>query len=259
MTHVAAGALFSIVLFVVMLGLIELGRRTGVHEREQDPTSTVGTGAVESAVFALLGLMIAFTFSGAASRFEGRRTYIVEETNAIGTAWLRIDVTPASDQPALRALFRDYLDARFEAYRSFPDMEAVAAALARANALQGEIWTAANRAVRSPEAAPGAAVLLLPALNEMFDIATTRTLATREHPPVAIYGLLFLLASAAAFFAGFGIVGRVYPTVHAVGFAAIVSATVYLTIDLEYPRQGLIRVDAFDQALVELRQSMDAP
>lgn len=257
MTQVGLGALYSVVLFVVMLWLLHVGHRAGLRAREQDAGAAAGTNAVDGAVFALLGLMIAFTFSGAASRFDGRRTYITHETNAIGTAWLRIDVAPPAEQPALRALLRDYLDARFSAYQRVPDLRAAFAELERANALQAEIWAAANRAVRSPEAAPGASVLLLPALNEMFDIATTRTLAIREHPPVAIYGLLFLLASAGAFFAGFGIVGRVYPRLHAVGFAAIVSATVYLTIDLEYPRQGLIRVDDFDQALMDLRRTMD--
>jgi len=62
---------------------------------------------------------------------------------------------------------------------------------------------------------------------------------------------------AAAFFAGFGMAGRkVFPMLHAVGFATIVAGTVYVTIDLEYPRQGLVRVDEFDRALVEVRATM---
>jgi hypothetical protein len=40
------------------------------------------------------------------------------------------------------------------------------------------------------------------------------------------------------------------------GFAAIMAASVYVILDLEFPRLGLIRVDAFDQALVELGESM---
>jgi len=59
-----------------------------------------GTGTIEGAVFALLGLLIAFTFSGAAARFEDRRALIIEETNDIGTAYLRLDLLPASAQPA---------------------------------------------------------------------------------------------------------------------------------------------------------------
>jgi hypothetical protein len=41
---------------------------------------------------------------------------------------------------------------------------------------------------------------------------------------------------------------------HLAGFALILSASFHVILDLEYPRQGLIRVDAFDQALVDLRQ-----
>ena len=139
MTQVGFGAIYSVVLFVVMLWLLHVGHRAGLRAREQDAAAAAGTSAVDGAVFALLGLMIAFTFSGAASRFDGRRTHITHETNAIGTAWLRIDVAPPAEQPALRTLFRDYLDARFSAYQRVPDLRAAFAELERANALQAEI------------------------------------------------------------------------------------------------------------------------
>ena len=98
---------------------------------------------MDGAVFALLGLLVAFTFSGAASRFDARRHLIVEETNAIGTAYLRLDLLPASAQPALRDLFRRYLDSRLEVYRKLPDLDAAKAELARSTQLQGEIWSQA--------------------------------------------------------------------------------------------------------------------
>ena len=62
-------------------------------------------------------LLVAFTFSGAAARFDTRRQLIVEETNAIGTASLRLDLLPAAVQPPLRAHFRQYVAARLEVYR----------------------------------------------------------------------------------------------------------------------------------------------
>jgi len=74
-------------LFLGMLLFLEIGRRIGVRRRkEQAGTGAEGVGAVDGAVFALLGLLIAFTFSGAAARFDTRRQLIVEETNDIGTA-----------------------------------------------------------------------------------------------------------------------------------------------------------------------------
>ena len=72
-------ALLCLGLFVAMLVLLEVGRRVGARRLAQDPEGAeAGVGTVESAVFALLGLLIAFTFSGAATRFDARRELIVE-------------------------------------------------------------------------------------------------------------------------------------------------------------------------------------
>ncbi len=37
-----------------------------------------------------------------------------------------------------------------------------------------------------------------------------------------------------------------------IGFAALVAITVYVIMDIEYPRLGLIRVDDADRALLQL-------
>lgn len=87
----------GLIVFASILLAMEIGRRAGSWTRKRDPAgATSGTGAVEAAVFGLMGLMIAFTFSGAASRFDSRRQLIVEEANKIGTAYLRIELLPAS-------------------------------------------------------------------------------------------------------------------------------------------------------------------
>jgi hypothetical protein len=245
-------------LFVAILGMLELGRRIGARRLAQDPAGArAGIGAVDGAVFGLLGLLIAFTFSGAAARFEARRNLVTEEANAIGTAWLRIDVLPAEAQPALRDLFRRYLDSRIAAYRKVPDMDAALEELGRSVALQGEIWTAAVAAGQAAPA-PAATMLLLPALNQMIDITTTRLVATQSHPPFVIFGMLMLLAMAGGLLAGYGMgesKGRNW--LHIAGFALTMALAVYVILDLEYPRLGLIRIDSADQVLVDLRQTFD--
>ena len=222
-----------------------------------DPAGAqAGTGAVEGAVFALVGLLIAFTFSGAASRFDARRDLIVAETNAVGTAWLRLDLLPATNRPSATASLQ-YLDARLAVYRKLPDMEAAQAELTKATALQTTIWAQALAAGQREGASPDAIKLLLPALNDMFDITTTRTMAAQIHPPVVIYGMLIALALASALLAGYGMASsKSRSWLHILGFAAVMAVAVYVIIDLEFPRLGLIRVDTFDQALVELRASM---
>jgi hypothetical protein len=99
---------------------------------------------------------------------------------------------------------------------------------------------------------------MLPALNAMFDIVTTRTMAARTHPPGVVFGMLALLAGMAAFMAGNGMSGtKIRSWLHIIAFATVLAVTVYVIMDMEYPRVGLIRVDDFDEALVNLRRSMN--
>lgn len=258
MSYTFYTAIITIILFVGMLACLEVGRRVGIRRLADDPDGAqAGTGPIDGAVYALLGLLVAFTFSGAATRFDERRNLIVQETNDIGTAYLRIDLFPAAAQPAMRDLFRRYVETRLEVYRKFPDADAVQEALARSNGLQGEIWSQAVAAGKADAAPQAATMLMLPALNAMFDITTTRTMATQMHPPIAIFALLFGLALASAVLAGYGMAGsRTRSWIHLIGYAAVMAVAVNIIIDLEYPRLGLIRVDSFDQALVDLRAGM---
>ena len=258
MDHGIYVLLFALGLFLGMLVLLEVGRRIGARRLAEDPTGAeAGVGSVEGAVFALLGLLIAFTFAGAASRFDTRRQLIIEETNDIGTAYLRLDLLPVDAQPALREKFRAYVDTRLEIYRKIPDMAAAKEEMAKANRLQLEIWRQSVAASRAQGAAAAAPMLLLPALNAMIDITTTRTMAAQIHPPVVIFALLFGLALASSLLVGYGMASsKARNWLHMLGLAFVMAVSVYVILDIEYPRLGFIRVDSFDQALVELRESM---
>jgi hypothetical protein len=242
-------------LFAGMLVANELGRRLGERALARDATPAKGIGPLEAAVFGLFGLLLAFTFGGGAERIAVRRQLIVSEANAVGTAYLRLDLLPAAEQPALRELFRSYVDARLTTYRLLPDLRAAEAELARSLTLQSEIW---NRGVAGCGGTAPCAQLLLPALNEMIDIVTTRTVAARTHTPVVIYGLLFVLALVCSLLAGYSQAGggRGQSRLYVLGFTTITVLTIAVILDMEYPRIGLIRLDAWDQLLVDVRQSM---
>jgi hypothetical protein len=246
-------------LFVGVLVFLEAGRRIGRRRiASEGAEGGAGFGSVEGAIFGLMGLIIAFTFSGAAGRFDDRRHLVTQEANAIGTAWLRIDLVPAEAQAKLRDLFRRYLDSRLETYRKATQAELAMAEFARSATLQQDIWRVAAAACRDPGAAPGAPLLLLPALNEMIDITTTRLMATRIHPPGIIFAMLVVLTLAGALLAGHAMASHPrWSWIHALALATVMSATIYIIIDIEYPRLGFIRVDAADEVLVDLRKSMD--
>ena len=120
------------VLFLGMLAMNEAGRRIGLARIARDPSGlSSGGGAAEAAVFGLLGLLIAFTFSGAAERFQARKQLITQEANAIGTAYLRLDLVAAGAQPEMRDLLRRYLEVRIKTYSDVSDVEATAATRSR--------------------------------------------------------------------------------------------------------------------------------
>ncbi|MDO8938155.1 MAG: hypothetical protein Q7U98_03230 [Methylicorpusculum sp.] len=248
----------SLGLFLGMLLAIEVGRHLGARGVDEGQKSDKqSAGLIDGAIFGLMGLLIAFTFSGAASRLDHRRNLVMNEANAIGTAYLRLNLLPTESQPPLRDLFRQYLDARLDVFQKLPDMVAAEASLVRANNLQSQIWPMAVKACQASGSVP-ATTLLLSALNEMFDSATLRTMTSRVmHPPVVIFIMLFALALFSSLMAGYSMgSSRDSNRFHVVGFAAIIAVTVYVILDIEYPRAGLIRVDAVDQVLVELRNSM---
>lgn len=99
---------------------------------------------------------------------------------------------------------------------------------------------------------------MLPPFNELFDLTTTRIQTAYQHPPVAIYLMLALLVLVSGLFSGFGMAKAKHQSwLHLVGFSAVLALAVYLILDLEYPRLGLIRVTSSDQVLVELRATME--
>src|ERR1700745_453031 len=124
--------LFALLLFLGMLTLLEIGRRLGVSRRARESEGERSNlGTIEGAVFALFGLVMAFSFSGAASRFNEKRMLIAEEANTIETAYLRLQLVSTSAQPQLQELFRRYVDSRLETYRLLPDMQAAEKEMAK--------------------------------------------------------------------------------------------------------------------------------
>jgi hypothetical protein len=246
--------------FAAMVASLEIGFRYGLRRSAKHPEEgDEGTGTIEAAVFALFGLILAFSFSGAMSRLDDRRAMIVQEVNAIGTAYLRIDLLPEADQPALRELFRKYVDSRIAVFEDNTTFEGVLAEIDRGTAIQNEIWAKAVASVNSDNTMLPPRTLVIPALNDMIDITTTRKVAMFTHLPDLILWLLIAISLISALLAGYAMSKRrkgVRSWFHALLYAVVVSLTMYIVLDLEFPRAGLIRLHEIDRAMLELRDSM---
>jgi hypothetical protein len=233
-------------LLPAMIVLQQLGHGLRLR-RKTAPQSS----AIEGAVFALFGLLLAFTFSGAVARYDVHRELVIDECNAIETAYLRLDLLPPQSQPQLRQLFRDYVDSRLHLYERTPGE-----ILPATEQLQREIWQKSVAQVAAPGANPDAAKLLLPALNNMIDITATRQNAFHMHPPEIIFILLFILSGGSAFLAGYGMNTERRSWLYTIAFAFAVTLTIYATLEIEYPSKGLIRLTNTDETFLQVRDSM---
>jgi hypothetical protein len=236
----------ALLLFPAMILLLELGRRLRRRRAVAE-----GSSAIEGSIFGLFGLLLAFTFSGAISRYDNHRLLLTQEVNDIGSAYLDLDLLPSKSQPELRQLFRDYTDSRLHLFD--PVGVEISPETAR---LQRAIWQRATLASSSPGASPDATKLLLPAINEMIDITSTRQNAFNMHPPAVVYWLLFAFSGGSALMAGYSMKPGPSDWVYSMALALAVTLTVYTILDVEHPRHGLIHLRDRDQALISLRDSM---
>lgn len=258
LTHI--GIIFAVGLFVMMLLCLELGRRVGGwHSTAEVRHITASINLTETAMFALMGLLIAFTFAGANAKFDLRRQLIVDETNAIHTAYLRIDLLPATSQPSLRESFHQYVDARVKVYQAMPDIPLAEMEVEKSSQIQKKLWGQAVAACKQ-EPSPAVCMLVLPAINNMIDLATSRIAITKLHPPFVIFALLVGLALISSFLTGYSMARyKERSVIHVFLYAALIAITVYVVIDIEYPRLGLglVQLHSFDELLSNLKIYMN--
>src|SRR5579862_5242710 len=162
----AVSILVMCALIAGVLASVEAGHRIRIRRRLHHPdAANVVHPTIEASVFGLMGLLVSFTFYGAATRFEARRNLIVHEDNAISTAYLRLDLLPPDRQSELREDFRTYLRSRLAIYEQIPDIKAATVALDRSRALQNIIWKKAVDALK--DSGPTDKSLVLTSINQM--------------------------------------------------------------------------------------------
>lgn len=232
-----------LLLLVLVVGAIvsaELGYRAGRIAGPRGEDFDGQLGVVRGAIFALVAFLIGFAFSGSASRYVDRLDIIVKEANALGTAWLRADTLPQPARSALKEALREYTSDRLAMLES-EDLRDILPRLARVPPLQDRMWKAG---LDGTAGNPQLALLVLPALNDVIDLHTIHLSAARRHIPPPI--MVALLASAALSLAvaafGNGQLGRRHAVLN-LAYGLVLSIALWMTIDLDYPRYGLIRVN----------------
>ncbi len=239
-------------LLIGFLIILQIGARsaksTGAHGESQ------GSTAVENAVFALVAFFIAFSFSSAQSRLERRTQLLIEEANAISTAYARVDLCATNEQSKLRSLYAGYVQLRIDGTRLLPDIAAAKGTWKQAEKVGDEIW---NTSINTTISGQTERMLVVEATNEMLDAATRRSRSAEIHVPWLILGALVTMSALAALLAGrsFGSRSK-FPGVNHWIMASTFALTLTILIDLDHPRLGFIKMEAGDAAMTSVNQAI---
>jgi hypothetical protein len=230
------------------------GRRLFRSETEPS-TSSDSHNFLLSAALALLGLLIAFTFSMASTRYDARRDALLREANAVERTSLRFDIIEEPTRGKLSQDMLSYLDARQAFFAARADMSAVERADAWTNRVEERIWRTLTDWIRvHPENTSNAS--LMQATNAMFDLATTDRVEREIHVPAAITRAIAIYALIAAFLLGESSAARKdhRPFAATVVFV-LVALSLTLIVDLDRPATGTITVSTipFDRAAASIR------
>jgi hypothetical protein len=212
---------------------------------------------VQTSLLGILALLLAFTFSIALQRFDSRSEAVVDEANAIGTTYLRAQLLPTSVRDRVQLSLRNYLNLRVKASTTPLDNPAARAAfILKANQTLNTLWDFAIQAAKE-DARPVTSGLFIQSLNELIDSFGRRSATIDRHVPEAV---LFLLCI--AFIVTGSVIGfTVGITNHRPSFVSyimigLIVLLVFIIIDLDHPRRGLIQVS--QNSLIELLSSINA-
>lgn len=242
------------ILFLLMMLFIALGSLIAKRQRNKPGyIENPANSTIYGAVFGLLAFLLAFTFSMSGSRFENRRQASLAEGNAIGTAILRADMFPDTERNAFREDFKQYLQARITMITAGADVKKIIAANKQVSFYAARLWKRAMDLSKiNPNVISGQMII---ALNEMFDSATTNTYSEAMRVPQSIVLMLFILSVIAAFFVGYISVGKGrFDWLIGTGFCLLSSLVIFITLDLDRPRSGLIQLDTSHEAIISLMQ-----
>lgn len=246
----------SVVFFAVLAIAAEVGHRLGRPTPEPAREEIEShTNEMQATVFAVLALLLAFTFSIALGRFDTRKQALVTETNAISTAYLQTQLLPAAQQAAAADLLRHYVDARLASAR--PGWEQDAALSRETKAIQLQLWAQAVAAVKQDPQSQSVP-LFAQSVNAMITAQTTRDAAREDYVPgIAVY-LLFAVAVLGVGMLGyrFGIrSGR--SLLVTIMLPLLLTVLLLIILDLDHSYGGFITIS--QQPMIELRQSMGTP
>lgn len=249
----------TLLLFAAILISNEAGyryaKRFGV--RHMDDGLKSQTNAIQGGMLGLLALLLGLSFSMGLQRYDARSAAVVAEANAIGTAAFRAELLPEDEIAEALLQLRAYVAVReYAASVTLDDQAGYQAAVDETRRAQAELWRFVRRTTAT-NPAPVTASLFVQAVNGAFDAFEFRQAALQRHIPEVVIALLFVVFIVAGSVLGYasGLGGR-RPWLATVSMSGLIALVIFIVIDLDRPRRGLITVD--QSAMMALALQMDA-
>lgn len=243
-----------VIVSLLLLALAETGCRFGLASRQQNPEVAAGhSGSVLGAVLGLLGLLLGFSFAMAVGRYDVRRALMIDESNSIGTTWLRADFLPAPHNQEVKALLKRYTRVKLEDGKGVSARDATTRSQVEIAAIHKALWAHADAAVTAKPSP--VTVSFVTTLNETIDLDSSRKAAMRNHVPGGVWLLLLVVAGCGAWASGYssGTDGLRSAFNRGV-FPVLIAIVITLIADIDRPQKGLIGVS--QQSFEDLLESM---
>lgn len=243
-------------MFIVIMLLLVLSFRLGIYLRDKKYKDTEFKSSTFLIEGMLLSMLLSFTFSMAAGKYDKRRSLFAEEINCISTVLLRIQLYPDSVSSVMMGHMSAYLDSRIEYYEMQEDYMRIDSVVAVSDSISRLIFrTVVNYAENTNNLL--VTQQTVPALNAMFDCVTLREIYREAKVPISVLRLLFLLILVFSFLNGYNQGSKNLNWAQAIGFFVLICSAFLLIMDLNDNRSGKINLDKEQKKLIELRQHFD--
>lgn len=245
--------IIAAILFASILLAYEISFRIGrSYQRSTDVEIKAQTTAIQAGILGLLALLLGFTFNMAIQRYDDRSQAVIAEANHLGTTLLRTKLLPEPYDATSHALLQQYIDLRIKVGKiDLTRAEERKAINEQTDVLQNQIWEyAINAAEEDPR--PVTTGYYINSLNSAIDARGERNAILQRHVPEVILFLLFAVFIAGGalmgYSSGLGLRRSYIPTIM---FNLLIVLVVFIIIDLDRPKRGLIKVN--QDSLIELK------
>lgn len=247
------------VIFAVLIGLIlsatEIGFQLGLRVKSSvdEPARSENT-TIQGAVLGLLALLLGFAFAMSISRFQTGKQLVIDESNAIGTTFLRARLLPEPYRTEVSDLLRGYISVLLEFYGAGVDTMNLREASHEAERIQNELWSHAVTAAEKDTRAVTTG-LFIQSLNEVIDLHAKRLWVKENHVPGIIFFLLYGVSILSMGLVGYGcgLVGS-RNLISTVTAGIRIASVILVIVDLDRPGRGLIK--ASQQSFINLRDNL---